>query len=34
MQATRISAPLVLLVDEDPSTRTVLRPLLRPHTPT
>ena len=31
MQATRISAPLVLLVDEDPSTRTVLRPLLRPH---
>lgn len=31
MQATRISAALVLLVDEDPITRTVLRPLLRPH---
>jgi CheY-like chemotaxis protein len=27
----RVSAPLVLLVDEDPITRNVLRPLLRPH---
>jgi CheY-like chemotaxis protein len=27
----RASAPLVLLVDEDPITRNVLRPLLRPH---
>ena len=32
MQATgRVSAPLVLLVDEDPVTRKLLRPLLRPH---
>jgi len=31
MQATRTSAPLALLVDEDPITRNVLRPLLRPH---
>lgn len=29
--AGRISAALVLLVDEDPITRNVLRPLLRPH---
>ena len=27
----RVSAPLVLLVDEDPITRDLLRPLLRPH---
>jgi len=26
-----VSAPLVLLVDEDPITRDVLRPLVRPH---
>jgi len=32
MEATRrVSAPLALLVDEDPMTRNVLRPLLRPH---
>jgi DNA-binding response OmpR family regulator len=32
MEATRrVSAPLALLVDEDPVTRNVLRPLLRPH---
>jgi CheY-like chemotaxis protein len=32
MEATaRTSAPLVLLVDEDPATRTLLTPLLRPH---
>jgi CheY-like chemotaxis protein len=32
MEATgRVSAHLVLLVDEDPTTRNVLRPLLRPH---
>jgi CheY-like chemotaxis protein len=32
MQATgRVSAPLVLLVDEDPITCNVLRPLVRPH---
>jgi len=32
MQASgRVSAPLVLLVDEDPVTRELLRPLLRPH---
>lgn len=32
MEATgRTSAPLVLLVDQDPATRTLLTPLLRPH---
>ena len=32
MEATaRTSAPLVLLVDEDPMTRSLLTPLLRPH---
>jgi CheY-like chemotaxis protein len=31
MQSTRTSASLALLVDEDPITRNVLRPLLRPH---
>jgi|SRR6476661_1052815 CheY-like chemotaxis protein len=28
---SRVWAPLVLLVDEDPITRNLLRPLLRPH---
>jgi DNA-binding response OmpR family regulator len=32
MEATgRVSAPLVLLIDEDPTTGNVLRPLVRPH---
>lgn len=30
-EASRPSAPLMLLVDEDPITRNLLRPLLRPH---